>query len=187
MKKVTKWSELVLIDESEIEQIKDCHSQHESKEWKYEGKQYIAHYDVKNNAVYLNGHRAWNCFDIWFNVDSTNETLSWRAKHKAKEIEIARIESMGIVIDRMEYPQHQETTSEKIGYILLMIAVFSLLGLILYFIYQVWWFFIGEWSFEGPFADNISGGEVFWKTCVFFIAFIVIIEEVIRRCRNGHF
>ena len=147
----------------------------------------MAHYDAENNNVYLNGQQVRNCLDIWHNVDNLDETISWRAKHKAKEIEIARLEASGIKIERQEFDSPPLTMWENFGVILIIIGVLALLAGILYLIYQAWWFFIGDSAFEGPFADDISAGDVVFRTIVFFIAFIVIIEEVIRRIINGHF
>lgn len=159
----------------------------ESKEWKYEGKQYIIHYDVKNDRIYLNGNLVYNCFDIWLNIDSPNDTISWRMKHKAKEIEIARLEASGIKIDRCELPEHPSSILENVGNGLVVALGIAFVIGIFYLIYQIWWFFIGDWAFNGPFAFDTSAEDIILETILFFIALIVIVEEVVRRIRNGHF
>jgi len=87
----------------------------------------------------------------------------------------------------LKYKIKQRFSLENFGFVLLCMACFAILAGIIYFIYWIWWGMIGEWAFEGPFADDTSAGEVTFKTIIFFIAFIVIIEEAIRRIRNGHF
>lgn len=180
-------SEVVFLGEKEMQHINWHLSMYESKKWTYEGKQYMMHYDQYNNRTFLNGNQVMNCEDIWYNVDMEDETVSWRAKHKAKEIEIARLEASGIKIDRLETPEYQPTFKESVVTILQAgIVLVGLIG-VLYLIYKIWWFFIGDWTINGPFKSEYSGFDITAESIMYFIAFIVIIEEVVRRIRNGHF
>ena len=142
------------------------------------------HYDDKSKRVYLNGYLARNCHDVWLNVDSP--TNSDMFKFKAEKIEIERLKDEGVYA--YDYGAVSEQSPlEYLGGGLVFIAAIALLVGIIYLIYQAWWLFVGHWAFEGPFANETTAGEITFETILFFVAFIVIIEEVVRRIRNGHF
>lgn len=183
--KVVKFSKVDFINNSEIKRLERCFSGFECKKWKFRGKQYIMHYDDKSKRVYLNGYQTRNCFDVWRNVD--NPADSNMLKFKAEKNEIERLKDDGIYVYDYGSTSAYQLLSECLGNCIVFIVGIAFVLGIIYFIYWIWWGMIGEWAFEGPFADDTSAGEVTFKTIIFFIAFIVIIEEAIRRIINGHF
>lgn len=178
-------SDVVFLTEERKEHINLYLSKFESKNWEYEGKQYVMHYDGKTNAIYLNGYELRGCQDIWFNVNSLDETASWRAKHKAKEISIAILESAGIKVDRLEWPETPTTLFEYIGFAFLILAALALVGGVIYLIYTLWWIFIGDSIFNGPF--EYTTGEAIGLTILFFIALICVLSDIVLRIIRGHF
>ena len=182
-----KFSDVTFIEEHEIERLRFRFSGLESKEWEFCKKKYIAHYDPKNDVFYVNGCVCNGFSYVWHRLCSTDISVSDAAKQTVKELEIARLEKIGVRINRMELSEAELDTVEKVGVSLGLLGVIGLIILIVYIIYEIWWFFVGEWAIEGPFANNISRRDVTVETIFFFIALIVIIEEVVRRIRNGHF
>lgn len=178
-------SKAVFINDEELKKIRRNFSDLESKEWEYEGKTYIAHIDRKNRRFYINGRFVGDSFYIWGYINSSDQTHSWRAKYQAREIEIARLERTGVRVSRID---ESETMGFAIFDRLLNFVIYSIfIGFFLYLSYQVWWFFVGDDAFEGPFADQYSAGETTADSIILFIVLIVVIEEVVRRIRNGHF
>lgn len=95
------------------------------------------------------------------------------------------------VFSSSKYSFFEKLSGTGIGVViqssLIALGGFALIAGIIYLIYQVWWFFVGEWALEGPFRSEYSTFDITAETVIYFIAFVVIIEEAIRRIRNGHF
>lgn len=179
--------------------------------WEYEGKQYVITKNTDGN-MYLNHCVCDKCNEILDGLSSCDFDKVIAAKKVAKGIvdEQERIFNSSDELrtwhnycvtstskikyrtfQSSKYSFEEKFSSSGLGSViefgLIAVAAIAFLAGILYFIYWIWWFFIGDWAFNGPFADDISAGEVTFETIIFFIAFIVIIEEVVRRIRNGHF
>lgn len=150
-------------------------------QWKYNGKRYVLGRNV-NDECYLNGYYC----------PEGNEILEGLKRTATVEEAKKRAEAFdNLPADKkMKRPPKKWTFSkvmENIGTFFAFLLVLGIIGGILYLIFQLWWIFVGDWAFDGPWADDVSAGEVAFDTIIFFIAFIVVIEEVIRRCINGHF
>jgi len=168
--------------------------------WEYEGKQYVIS-GHREHDLFLNKRLCNECHDILKELESGEEHKVNMAKEKAKNIDMRlselydhgayiasnSISYNGSVIEEIDNDISIPLPLKKIGYALLYMACFVLLAIILYIIYKIWWFFIGDPAFEGPFAEWYTAEEVFWDTFIFIIVLIVVIEEVIRRIMNGHF
>ena len=166
--------------------------------WIFERKRYTIS-GHRGGKLYLNKIPCDECKDILRDLESGNVNIQANAKFRAKALYIKLRErynhpsiALNEEINRhLEYERKQSDKEWKREcmkqdwpfYVVGVVFV----GFFLYLVFKVWWFFIGDSAFEGPFADDISAGDVTFRTIVFFIAFIVIIEEVIRRIRNGHF
>lgn len=48
----------------------------------------------------------------------------------------------------------------------------------LWLLYKIWWFFIGSWVFEGPFASTYDAGDTAIYSFVFLFVVIYIIVAV---------
>lgn len=163
------------------------------KEWVYEGKKYII-YDDRDGNLYLNCHLC-DCAEIFENIDHPNGKIVRHTKRQAKEL-LTEIENKIVQEKTRKAKIIAQYEKEKIkkqrlhenvfGFFVFLLCL-GIIGAILYFIFQLWWIFVGDWAFNGPWANDVSGGEVAFETIIFFIALIVVIEEVIRRCINGHF
>ena len=154
-------------------------------QWKYNNKRYVLHRNVLDEC-YLNGYYC----------PEGNEILEGLKRTATVEEAKKRAEAFdNLPADKkMKCPPKKWTFSEvmqKIGEIIVGVIVIlvglGIVGGVLYLIFQLWWIFVGDWAFNGPWANDVSGGEVAFETIIFFIALIVVIEEVIRRCINGHF
>lgn len=162
-------------------------------EWEYEGKKYVI-YDDRDGNLYLNCHLC-DCAEILRDIQDPNGKIVRQAKRKAKELLLLLVEEKAkekirkakILEDAEKSRIKSERITNILGNALVFILISILICLIIYLIYQVWWFFIGYDAFEGPFADQYSSGETTADTIILFIVLIVVIEEVVRRIRNGHF
>lgn len=152
--------------------------------WTYNGKNYVL-YRSPSNIFYLNNYFCSEGNEILEGLKNT--ATANEAKQRAEFLD-SQPKDMKNRIDIYRPPT---TPLEKTGKNMLSAFVFILalgvIGGVLYLIFQLWWIFVGDWAFDGPWADDVSAGEVAFDTIIFFIAFIVVIEEVIRRCINGHF
>ena len=161
--------------------------------WEYEGKTYIIYDDRKGN-LYLNCHIC-DCSDILEDINNPNGKIVRFAKRRAKEllkkIEYEKKQKKLRKKTLIECAELTRIENERIKALLNNCLFFVICSLIiagiLYLIYQIWWFFVGYSAFEGPFADEYSAGETTADTIILFIVLIVVIEEVVRRIRNGHF
>ena len=154
--------------------------------WCFEDQTWCINGNINDRCFYLNDHRIDGLESILKNLKSTDIGLANRAKINAKE----KYEN---AIGNIKNTQPQIETaslskfSENVLFVFVFILALGVIGGVLYLIFQLWWIFVGDWAFDGPWADDVSAGEVAFDTIIFFIAFIVVIEEVIRRCINGHF
>ena len=156
--------------------------------WEHNGRSYEM-YRKASGELYIN-HVCLHsdCDKILHGLNSENEDDVENAKRLAEKL----YEEGDRKIIEWTYQMHKKYENKSmINYLMknlpFFIACLIVLGFVIYLIYQLWWFFVGDWAFNGPFADDITAGEVTFETILLFIAFIVIIEEVIRRIRNGHF
>ena len=145
--------------------------------WRYNGKRYML--GVGEKYVYLNGYYCPEGFEILEGLRKTATVEE--AKKRAEAFDNLPADK------KMKHPPKKFSFSEFMQGIGIRVLFFGGLAFFGYIIYQIWWFFIGDWAFNGPWANDTSAGEVIFETCILFIAFIVVIEEVIRRCINGHF
>lgn len=166
--------------------------------WEYEGKQYVIS-GHRGGKMYLNKYLYDGCEEILEGLGSHDPHTRTIAKSKAKRVfkmlrEYHSQEGYMQAKWRREYDERKRKEEQKEkewrefkdNWPCWLIGIAFVIGII-YLIYQIWWFFIGDWAFNGPFADDISAGDMILESILFLIAFIVIIEEVVRRIMNGHF
>lgn len=166
--------------------------------WEYEGKRYVIS-GHKNGQMYLNKYPCDECDDILKGLSSHDEHTRAIAKGKAKRLyaklserydhpDIAFAEEFNKRQEQMrkQAKKDWERKQMKDDWFLYVIGI-AIVGFFIYIAFKVWWFFVGYDAFEGPFADQYSAGEISADTIILFIVLIVVIEEVIRRIRNGHF
>ena len=168
--------------------------------WEYEGKQYKIS-GHRNGQLYLNGTQC-DCEYILNGIESGDADRMLDAKIKAKSLiksfdtrnhcyydyeKLKKEYEQSEMESRRFNNQSSSKTGENVLFVIISILALGLIGGVLYLVFQLWWIFVGDWAFNGPWANDVSGGEVVFETIIFFIALIVVIEEVVRRCINGHF